>query len=91
MPDNLDGDPIIIDPSSVVGQLGALARYLVTAGGAFALGRGWIDGDALAFLTGLLTVAVPTAYGVWKIYHNKQKLVAVADAAPNSVAVVKAS
>jgi hypothetical protein len=89
MSDHLETDPIIIDPSSTVGQIGALARYILTAAGSFALGKGWISSDVLQFLTGLLTVAAPTAYGIWKTWHSKQKLVALADAAPNSVAMVK--
>jgi hypothetical protein len=89
MSDNLDTNPILIDPSSTVGQLGALLRYVLTAGGGFALGRGWISSDALQFLTGLLTVILPTAYGIWKTHQTKQKLVEVAAAAPDSVAVVK--
>jgi hypothetical protein len=89
MSDDIDTNPIIIDPSSTVGQIGALLRYVLTAAGSFALGKGWISNDALQFLTGLLTVVAPTAYGIWKTWHSKQKLVAVADAAPNSVAVIK--
>jgi hypothetical protein len=87
--DNRDTQPMIIDPSSVPGQVFALARYMLASFGSFALGRGWIDGDALQFLTGLLTVAAPAAYGVWKAWSNKRKLVIVAEAAPDSVAQVK--
>jgi hypothetical protein len=82
-------DPIIIDPSSVLGQLAALCRYLLTAIGSFALGRGYIDGPLLQFLTGLLTVALPMGYGIFKTWQSKQKLVEVAEAAPNDVAMVK--
>jgi hypothetical protein len=87
MSDNLDTNPILIDPNSVPGQFAALGRYVLTAVGAFALGRAWISNDALQ----LLTVAAPTIYGVWKTWHSKEKLVEVASAAPDSVAGVKGS
>ena len=82
-------DPIIIDPNSIPGQLWALFRYLLTATGAFALGRGYIDGDLLQFLTALLTVAAPTAWGIYKTWANRKKLVKVGEAAPDNIAVVK--
>lgn len=89
MSDDQAGAPIEIDPNSLPGQIAALGRYLLTAGGAFALGRGWIDGDLLAFVTGLVTVAAPTIYGMWKTHQNKKLTVVLADAAPNTKAVVK--
>lgn len=89
MSNELDSKPIEIDPNSLPGQIAALARYLLTAGGAFALGRGWIDGDLLAFVTGLVTVAAPTVYGMWKTHQNKKLTVVLADALPNTKAVVK--
>jgi hypothetical protein len=89
MSNDLDSKPIEIDPNSVPGQLAALGRYMLTAGGSFALGRGWIDGDVLTFITGLLTVAAPAAYGIWKTHQNKVLTVKLADAAPNTKAVVK--
>lgn len=82
-------NPIIIDPNSMWGQLAALARYLLTAFGAFALGRGYIDNELLQLLTGLFTVALPTAYGIYKTWQSKQKLVEMADATTDDVAVVK--
>lgn len=89
MSNDLGSKPIEIDPNSLPGQFAALARYLLSAFGGFALGRGWIDGDALALLTGLVTVAGPAAYGMWKTYQNKKLTVVLADAAPNTKAVVK--
>jgi hypothetical protein len=82
-------DPIIIDPNSIPGQLWALFRYLLTAVGSFALGRGYIDDALLQFLTALFTVAAPTAYGIYKTWANRKKLVKVGEAAPDTVAVVK--
>lgn len=83
-------EPIIVKDGTLVGQLGALGRYILTAGGAYALGKGWVDQELLQLLTGLLTIAAPALYGVWKTWHNKSRLLTVAEAAPNNIAMVKA-
>lgn len=80
--------PIIVTDNSLEGQVATLLRYLLAAAGSFALGRGWIDSEALQALTGLLTVAAPMAYGIWVQHKNKQKLIQTAAYAPDSVAQV---
>lgn len=81
--------PIVVTDDTLLPQLASLGRYVLTAGGAYVLGKGWLDGDTLAFLSGLVTVAAPAIYGVYKTWSNKTKLIAVASAAPDSVAQVK--
>lgn len=83
--------PITVTDNTLEGQIATFARYLLTSVGGFALGKGWIDNDVLQLLTGLATVAAPTAYGIYKTYTSKQRLIAVAEAAPNSVATVVSS
>lgn len=80
--------PIIVTDNTLEGQISTLLRYLVAAGGAFALGKGWIDDVTLQALTALATVAVPMAWGIWKTYTAKQKLIATAQFAPDSIAQV---
>ena len=80
--------PIIVSDNTLEGQIGTLARYLVAAAGAFALGKGWIDDATLQALTALATVAAPMAWGIWKTYTAKQKLIATAQFAPDDVAQV---
>lgn len=80
--------PIIVTDNTLEGQIATLLRYLLAAAGSFALGRGWIDSEALQALTGLLTVAAPIAWGIWKTYTAKQKLITTAAFAPDSVAQV---
>lgn len=80
--------PIIVTDNTLEGQISTLLRYLVAAGGAFALGKGWIDDATLQFLTALATVALPMAWGIWKTYTAKQKLIQAAQFAPDSVAQV---
>lgn len=80
--------PIIVSDNTLEGQIGTLARYLVAAAGAFALGKGWIDDATLQALTALVTVAAPMAWGIYRTYTAKQKLIATAQFAPDDVAQV---
>lgn len=80
--------PLVVTDSTIEGQLATLGRYLLTTLGGFALGRGWIDGEALQLLTGLLTVAAPTAWGIWKTFTAKKRQIVLAHAAPDHVATV---
>lgn len=80
--------PITVTDNTLEGQITTLARYLLTAVGSFALGKGWIDGEALQMLTGLVTIAAPAAWGIWKTYTSKKQRIVLAEAAPNSVATV---
>lgn len=80
--------PLVVTDSTLEGQVATLARYLLTTLGGYALGKGWIDNDLLVLLTGLLTVAIPTAYGIYKTYTSKVRLIKAASAAPEFVARV---
>lgn len=82
--------PLIVTDSTLEGQITTLVRYILTTAGGYALGKGWIDDDLLVVLTGLLTVAAPTAYGVYKTYTSKRRLIVAAEAAPDDKAVVVA-
>lgn len=81
--------PLEVSDGTLFGQIATLLRYLVTTVGGYALGRGWIDGQLLQVITGIVTVALPTAYGIWKTYTTKKSLIITANAAPDSVAIVK--
>lgn len=70
------------------GQLTTLGRYLLTAGGSYALGKGWIDGELLQLLTGLVAVVAPIVWGIYKTWTNKKQTIVLADAAPSKVAQV---
>lgn len=80
--------PIEVTDNTLEGQIATFARYLLTAVGSFALGKGWIDNEALQVITGIVTVAAPMAYGIYKTWTNKTRLIITAEAAPNDVAVV---
>jgi hypothetical protein len=70
--------------------LEATARYVLTAGGSYALGRGWVQSDTLQFITGLFVVSLP-AWGIIGTYINRKEQRAVAEnpAVPDSVMTPK--
>lgn len=82
--------PLVVTDSTIEGQFTTLVRYLLTTVGGFALGKGWIDGEALQLLTGLVTIAAPAAWGIYKTYTAKQRQIVLAKAAPDTVATVVA-
>lgn len=82
--------PLVVTDSTLEGQFSTLVRYLLTTVGGFALGKGWIDGELLQLLTGIVTIAAPAAYGIYKTYTAKQRQIVLAEAAPNNVARVVA-
>ena len=81
--------PIIVSDGTATPTLGALLRYLLTAIGAFAIGRGWVTDETMQAITALATVVAPTAYGIYLSWKNKRKLIVAAEAAPNTVARVQ--
>jgi hypothetical protein len=81
-------DPIIINDNTLEGQITTLVRYVLTAFGGYALGKGLIDNDTLNLVTGFVTVAIPAAWGLWKTYQHKKQAIDLADAAPNALAKV---
>ncbi len=85
---NAPAQPIEVSNQTATPPIFAALRYALTAVGAWLIGKGYISDDTLEMLTALVTVVAPTVYGVWLSYRNKQKLIATAEAAPNSVAKV---
>jgi hypothetical protein len=51
--------------------------------------KGYVDGDFLQVLLAIATVLGPYAYAAYRSHQQKKALVRVANAAPDSVAVVK--
>lgn len=80
--------PIIVNDGTAGASLGATLRYLLTAAGSFAIGKGWVTGETMQAITALVTVVAPTVWGIYRALSNKKKLIVAADAAPNSVARV---
>lgn len=80
--------PIVVNDGTTTPTLGALLRYILTAVGAFAIGRGWVTDETMQAITALVTVVAPSAYGIYLSFKNKKKLLVAAEAAPNSIAKV---
>lgn len=81
--------PIIVSDTTATPTLGALIRYLLTAIGSFAIGRGWVTDETMQAATALAMIVGPAAYGIYLSWKNKRKLITAADAAPSSVAQVR--
>lgn len=82
--------PIQVDPNQIPAGAATLLRYALTTIGTVMVTRGLLPaGSDVNAIVGAALVIISTLYGLWKTYDNKQKLVTVATAAPNRVAVVK--
>jgi hypothetical protein len=84
-----DQTPIIVNTDQTAAQLGVALRYGLTTIGAYAIGKGWIDGDLLQLIVALATVIAPAAFAFYRSHQQKKQLVTIASAAPDSVAVVQ--
>lgn len=81
--------PILVDPNALPAIGAVVLRYALQALGGFLVARGWIDGDAVEAIVSGSLVVVPMAYAAVRASRNRAKLVTIAAAAPNDVAVVK--
>lgn len=66
------------------GQITTLARYIVTAVGAYALGKGWVDDAGLQLLMAFVTLVLPTAWGIYKTFTAKKEVITLKAALPAS-------
>jgi len=81
--------PILLDNSTVPGQIFTLLRYIVATVGGYALGKGWLDSDGLEVLMGFATIVIPTAYGIYKSHVHKKQLLTVEPAVPDTLMRLK--
>lgn len=88
MADQVNTIPYEIDPSSLEGQIWTIVRYTVSTVGGYLVGRGLIKADDLNAVLGMLVFLVPAGFGVYSTYKNKQKLLKVAEVAPDTKAVI---
>ena len=81
--------PIVVNHAALPTALGAALRYILGILGPFAVAQGWVDAENIDGIVTLLMSAAVVAYGLYKTYKQKKQLVVTANAAPDSVAVVK--
>jgi len=82
LPIEVTGTPV---PTAVL----ALARYVLVIAVTFAVGQGWLDAESTEGVIALGIALFTLGYGIYRTWENKRRLIVAADAAPNSVAVVK--
>lgn len=81
--------PIVVNGQTLPGTLAAALRYLIAMVGTFAVARGWVDTAAVDGISTVIVTIATVVYGLWKTRNTREKLVTAAEAAPNSVAIVK--
>lgn len=82
MPDT----PITTEPTSaVLSALIALSRHFITAFGAVAIAKGWLDQGTLNAIIALLAATVPAAVTVYSSYQKNKALKAAAPLVSNAI------
>lgn len=83
-------EQIVVDPNTIPSSISTLLRYALTALGTLMLTNNILPvGTDVETFVGIVLMVVSTGYGIYKTITNKRKLVVTANAAPDSVAVVK--
>jgi hypothetical protein len=82
-------DPIIVNGNIVPAALFTLLRQIVLTASGYFLGKGSLDGEVAEAAAWVLVFAGTLAYGQIKGWLERRELIAVAEAAPDSVAVVQ--
>ena len=81
-------EPIEVS-APITEQLWSAARTIAVAGGTFALGRGWIEQDTAVLLGAVGVTLWGVIAGQLKTWERSRKLVTLAQAVPDAVALVK--
>ena len=82
-------EPIQINASATPGALAAAVRQVLLVAGGWAVGKGYLDNDTVTALITIAVIVGPLVYGQIKGIRTHEKLVTVAEAAPDRVAEVK--
>lgn len=89
MSDTPVDSPIVVNPNPLPAQALVAVRSLLILAGGIAVGRGWLTNEQLSILVGAILVLGPIIYQQFASRRNTAKLATLAEAAPNTVAVVK--
>ena len=81
--------PIQVSNDVLPTALAAALRYAIALICSWLVSSGKVEAGSVEQIGAVLLGIATIGYGLWKTYTNKAKLVVTADAAPNSVAVVK--
>jgi len=80
---------IKVAASPLAGSLWMALRQILPPVIAYAVGRGWIADDTAALLAAVGAGAAPIVYGQVRTWKRSKALVELAQAVPDSIAVVK--
>lgn len=81
--------PIEVNPSALPGQVVSLLRTVLVTLGGYLVGRGLLTNEQMLTVVGAAIPIISGIYGLYVQYSKKKREVVLAEAAPNSVAVVK--
>lgn len=87
MTENATG-PITIGESAVPAQTNSAIRAFLIALGGYMAGKGWIDSGLAAAAVPVLMIVGPAIWAQFSVRRSHAQRVALADAAPDSVAKV---
>jgi hypothetical protein len=80
--------PVIVNPNALPDIAATAVRYLAALLSGWLIRKGIIADADSALILGLMLALATTAWGLYRTWANKAKLVTVASAAPNHVAIV---
>lgn len=81
--------PIVVDSSAIPSGLMLGLRQVALAAGSYLIGRGYLSADTATAIGSVLLIVAPVVWGQVRSYLKKRQDVTIANAAPDSVAVVK--
>lgn len=85
----MNDTPIKVSDQSLPTTIAAGVRYLVATGVAALVSSGVIPAESAEGIIGIGIAIATVAYGLWRTNRAKKQLIVTAEAAPNSIAVVK--
>lgn len=89
MSDTTPNVPVEVPASPAADQLTSAFRAVLMALGGWAVGKGWLTEELATALATVILLVWPLVWSQLKARSTHAKLVTVASAAPDSVAVVK--
>lgn len=81
--------PIVVNPSPVVSQVWIAVRDILKIGGGVLVAKGIVTDGQLETLLGAVLVLGPVIWSQYRARRDRAKEVVLAEAAPNTVGVVK--
>jgi hypothetical protein len=81
-------DRITVSSTPLPTAIASALRTVVGLVGSYLVGAGYVQADKLDGLVTITVTGATIAYGLYRAYENRRKLIVTAEAAPDSVATV---